>query len=38
MMGQTWTTGFAIPLTAFLSEYGAHESMMVYVNPVEAAR
>ena len=32
MMGQSMDNWVAIPLTAFLSEYGAHESMMVYVN------
>jgi putative ABC transport system permease protein len=31
-MGQSMDNWVAIPLTAFLSEYGAHESMMVYVN------
>jgi putative ABC transport system permease protein len=32
MLGQSMDNWVAIPLTAFLSEYGAHESMMVYVN------
>ena len=32
MLGQSMDNWVAVPLTTFLSAYGAHQSMMVYVN------